>query len=209
MRRRGGRRRTPVVLAVSALLAAGAGAFTGLHTWVVSPDAAVAQTLPAPAPTTPAPTTASPTVSGPTEQSQLALVSLVLTQSAQARARIGPEVQDVVNCQASTADGARIMSQAIRQRQRALSHARQVNSSAIPGGAHLLGSLERLLQLSIRADRQYRSWMRNAPAGACPSPRAATYLAAYRTSIRATHEKRRFARLWSQLGQPAVDPDSI
>jgi hypothetical protein len=112
--------------------------------------------------------------------------------------------------------GISLMNQAISQRRAVIDRMGSLSVNAIPAGPAMLADLEKVLQHSITADRDFVGWMQDIQnAGTCPVPTSTdtSYQAALRASALAMTAKKEFLALWnpaaSQFGQPTFTAGGI
>ena len=200
-------RRLIAVLALIALMSAGAGVYMALpgHPLAVAGASSPGQRAAASPGITPS-TPKSPAV---TELSELQQITAVLGQSASARTTVEEAVNGAGSCQMQPTRAISIMEQAIAGRQDAIGRAEGLYAGAISNGALMLGDLLHALRESSAADQDFAGWIQDiANSGSCPVSTAtdASYQAGYRESQRAVAAKDQFVMLWNPLAQEFGQP---
>lgn len=199
------------LVAIVVLAGGGAGAYLLSHR-KASGVATASQTQGggASAPATPSPAAPQSSSSQPappsatSEKDQVTKFQSAVRGSAKARALVTTAVPQVASCATPPATGVTQLQEAITDRQRVTATLSGLPVSQIPGGGAMRADLGKVLQLSVTADHDFISWMRNpATVQTCPGSTAtdASYAAGVQASQLAVQAKEQFLALWNPLAK--------
>jgi hypothetical protein len=143
------------------------------------------------------------------EKEQVTRFQSAVRGSAKARALVTTAVPQVASCATPPATGIAQLQKAITDRQRVTATLSGLPVSQIPNGEAMRADLGKVLQLSVTADHDFISWMKNpATVATCPGSTAtdANYAAGVQASQQAVQAKEQFLALWNPLAKKFVLP---
>jgi hypothetical protein len=138
------------------------------------------------------------------EKDQVTRFQSAVRGSAKARALVTTAVPQVASCATPPATGITQLQEAITDRQRVTATLSGLPVSRIPSGEAMRADLGKVLQLSVSADHDFITWMKNpATVATCPGSTAtdASYAAGVQASQQAVQAKEQFLALWNPLAR--------